>query len=89
MTRRRSQVDPFVLHAGGNLFYDGDITVTSRPSPVRVLMAEALWHAFAGSQRRMELRMAVVVDDRVVVVVMHPLDELAFAHTVLDVQWHV
>lgn len=88
MTRRRGRVNPFVLHAGGNLFYDGNVTVTSRPGPVRVLMAEALWHAFAGSQRRMELRMAVVVDDRVVVV-MHPLDELAFAHTVFDVQRHV
>lgn len=77
---------PSVLHAGGNLLYDGDVAVTSRPAPVRILMAEALRHALAGPQRRVELRMAVVIDDRVVVV--HPLDEVAVAH-VLDVQRHM
>lgn len=50
-------------------------------------MSEALRHALAGPQRRVELRMAVVVDDRVVVV--HPLDEVALAHAVLEVQRHV
>lgn len=85
MTRRRDRVAP--LDAGGDLFYDGDVAVASRPRPVRVLVAEALRHALAGPQRRVELRMAVVVDDRVVVV--HPLDEVALAHAVLDVQGHV
>jgi len=49
-------------------------------------MAETLRHTFAGPQRRVELRMIVVVDDRVIV---YPLDEVAVANAVLDVQRHV
>lgn len=74
-----------LLHAGGDLLYDGDVAVTSRPDSVRVLMAEALRHALAGPQRRVELRMTVVVGGLV-----HPLDIVPLAHAVLDdVQGHV
>lgn len=80
------RADSIASHAGGDLFYDGDVAVASRPGPVRVLMTETLRHALARPQRRVELRVAVVVDDRMLV---RPLDEVAVAHAVLDVQRHV
>lgn len=73
------------LDAGGDLLYDGDVAVTSRPDAVRVLVAEALRHALARPQRRVELRVTVVVGGLV-----HPLGVVPLlAHAVLDVQRHV
>lgn len=72
-----------VLHAGGDLFYDGDVAVTPRPGPVRILMAEALGYALAGPQRRVEVRMIVVLS------VVYPLDEVPLMHVVFDVQRYV
>lgn len=73
------------LHAGGDLFYDGDVAMTSRPGAIRVLMAETLRDALARPQGRVELRMVVVL----LVLVVDPLDEVTIPHIVLDVQGHV
>lgn len=72
------------LHAGGDLLDDGDVAVTARSRPIRVLMAEALRHALAGPERRVEL-MGVVV----MIGVVHPL-KVPLPHVVLQhVQRHV
>lgn len=83
-SRGRGTVYARGLHAGGDLLDDGDVAVTARPGPVRVLMAEALRHALAGPERRVELMRVVVV-----VGVVHPL-KVPLAYVVLDhVQRHV
>lgn len=72
------------LNASGDLFDHRDVSVSSWPTPVRVLMTQTFWNALAGSQRTVELRLIIVFGS------VHPL-HLSLAKTLLQgyVQWHV